>query len=151
MVILLPTFVGYFIIAKTSYMLRFKSKSFLYTVIPSAIMIALTFPQIAVELIQTAAYEYLHWPVIIVGYLLLIFHCFGLYKCVVLDSLAHVKAAIIGVFCLIPVSFTLWYLSETLIIPKVMSFMIFESPRFFFAVVSYLCFKESGQVLSSTL
>jgi hypothetical protein len=143
--ILLPTFVGYFIIARTSYALRFKNKAFLYATVPSAIMTALTFPQMTVELVRTDAYKYLFFPTLVLGYFILIVHCFGMYKCAVLDSLGQVKAAIIGVLCLIPVSFILWYLSETLGIPKAVYFMIYESPKFFFALVCYLCFKKSDR------
>lgn len=142
--ILLPTFAGYLIIARTSYMLRFKNKTFVYAVVPSAIMTVFTFPQIVVEFIHTDAYDYLVWPMIVLGYFILIVNCFGMYKSAVLDNLGQVKAAIIGVFCLIPVSFVLWCLSETLGIPRAVSFMIYETPKFFFALVCYLCFKQSA-------
>ena len=142
--ILLPTFVGYFIIAKTSYALRFKNKAFLYAVIPSAIMIALTFPQMTVEIYKTDLYKYLSLPMHVFDYLILIAHCLGIYKCAVLDNLKQVKHASIGVLCLIPVSFILWYSAKTLGIPMAVYFLIYESPKFFFALVSYLCFKESG-------
>jgi uncharacterized membrane protein len=142
--ILLPTFVGYFIIAKTSYALRFKNKAFLYAVVPSAIMIALTFPQITFEIYKVDSYKYLSVPMHVFGYFILIAHCFGIYKCAALDNLKQVKHAIIGVLCLIPVSFILWYSAETLSIPMAVYFLIYESPKFFFALVLYQYFKKSG-------
>lgn len=140
--IIFPTCVGYLIIARTSYLLHFNNKVFLYTVIPSAIMVILTIPFLLIEFIQSDASKYIYWPANVLAYFILITHCFGIYKCSVVNDFKKIKTLSIISFLLIPTSTIIWYLSPLLGISKTMSFFIYETPKLFFAVVSYLCYKK---------
>ena len=137
--ILLPTFLGYILMAKASYVLRENVKIFGYAVIPSVTMAVLTIPFLVTEFISWI--DFLFWPMQILEYCIIIIHLIGIYQCTVLNNAKKIKAGLIT-FVIVLLSFRiLWFYSSKLDIPQILTFVIYEIPKLFFIYILYLCYK----------
>ena len=139
--IILPTFVGYILLAKGSYLLRVNAKIFLYAVIPAVIMAIMTFPHILIEY-ATGAPLYIFWPMEIMAYAIIILHGVGIYQCSVLNNSKQIRFSLVVLIIILLLSRTLWYLASTISVSVKFTFILYEAPKWLFAYILYLCYKK---------
>ena len=138
--ILLPTFLGYILMAKASYILRDKIKIFNYAVIPSVTMAVLTLPLLTTESISWI--DFLFWPMQILEYSIIIIHFIGIYQCSVLGNAKKIKTGLVA-FVIVLLAFRiLWFYSAKLDTPQSQTFVIYEIPKLLFTYILYLCYKH---------
>lgn len=138
--ILLPTFVGYILLSKASYLLCDKARIFRYAVIPSAIIALITFTFIEIGLSLYVS-KYLGWLIQIIEHCIIIIHFIGIYQCAVLNNSKRIKIGLVVFAISLLALRTLWYFSFNLGISKNFSIIIYEIPKLFFTYICYLCYK----------
>ena len=139
--IILPTFVGYILLAKGSYLLRDNDKIFWYAVIAFVIMAIMTFPHTVIEYV-TGAPLYIFWPMEILGYVIIIIHGVGIYRCSVLNNSKQIRSALVALIIVFIPCRILWYLASQLYIPVKFTYILYEIPKLFFAYILYLCYRK---------
>ena len=139
--ITLPTFVGYILLAKGSYLLRGNNKIFGFAVIPAVIMAIMTFPHLLIEY-ATGAPLYIFWPMEILAHAIIIIHSVGIYKCSVSNNSKQIRSSLAVFIIILLLSRTLWYLASMLSVSVKFTFIIYEAPKLLFAYILYLCYKK---------
>jgi hypothetical protein len=140
--ILLPTFAGYFMIARGSYILRERARLFLYAVVPAAILAVLTVPHLAIEYIRSPISKYAFWPEIIMGYFVIVINAFALYEFLGRSNHSILKGAIIAMFWYIPVCVFYSASLELIGAPGALHLFLIESPKLVFALICYMSYRR---------